>query len=119
MIGEAMHANFDRSVHNNALHFWTVFAANFFEFLLFSSVHWWTLIDIQNGHKQKSCLAFSAICCSGTTLFALLGLVTGWKLPRVRGLLLEVSDKGSQETLTGLIKCTDLPTSYHHTIRST
>ena len=95
IIGELMHSNLDRSMHNDALHFWTVFAANFSEFLLFSMVYWRTLLTIQNDRKRESSLAVSSICCSATTLSALAAIVTGRKLPRVRRLLLEVSDTRS------------------------
>ena len=81
------------SLHKEALHFWTVFNASFLEFLLFSLIYWLTLIDSKDHRKWRSGLTRSCILCSAVVLAALISLVTGWKLPWIRHLLLEVMKK--------------------------
>jgi hypothetical protein len=81
------------SLHKETLHFWTVFSASFLEFLLFSSMYWWTLISSKHHRKWISGLAGSSILCSAVVLMTVISLVTGWKLPWIRSLLLEVMEK--------------------------
>ena len=87
------YANPNCSLHNEILHFWTVFSASFLEFLLFSLIYWWTLIDSKNHRKWRSGLAGNSIICSAVVLGALISLVMGWKLPWIRHLLLKVMEK--------------------------
>lgn len=53
-------------------------------------MYWWTLIDSKDRRKWRSGLAGSSILCSTVVLAALISLVTGWKLPWIRHLLLEI-----------------------------
>ena len=87
------YANLNCSLHKEILHFWTLFSASFLEFLLFSLIYWWTLIDSKNHRKWRSGLAGSSILCSAVVLAALISLVMGWKLPWIRHLLLKVMEK--------------------------
>ena len=81
------------SLHNEALHFWTVFNASVLEYLLFGLIYWWILIKSKDHRKWRSGLAGSCILCSAVVLAALISLMTGWKLPWIRHLLLEVMKK--------------------------
>ncbi len=91
-IAELMHAHLGRRLYNEALHFWTVFAANFSETLYFSSIYWWTLYQLQSDRKWKSSLTVSAICSSLVSLSTLVALVVGQMYPWIRSpLLSEVS----------------------------
>lgn len=92
-IVELVYTDPNCSLHNEALHFWTIFSASFLEFLLFSLIYWWTLLDSKDHRKWRSGLAGSSILCSAVVLAALISLVTGWKLPWIRYLLLEVMQK--------------------------
>ncbi len=92
-IVELAYANPNRSLHKETLHFWTVFSASFLEFLLFSLIYWGTLIDSKDHRKWRSGLAGSSILCSAVVLAALISSVTGWRLPWIRQLLLEVMEK--------------------------
>ena len=87
------YANPNCSLHKEILHFWTVFSASFLEFLLFSLIYWWTLIDSKIHRKWRSGLAGNSILCSAVVLAALISLVMGWKLPWIRHLLLKVMQK--------------------------
>ncbi len=91
-IAQLMHAHLDCRLYNEALHFWTVFAANFSETLCFSSIYWWTLYRLRSDRKWKSPLAVSAICSSLVTLSTLVALVVGQVYPWIRSpLFSEVS----------------------------
>ena len=91
-IAELMHAHLDCRLYNEALHFWTVFAANFSETLCFSSIYWWTLYRLQSDRKWKSPLAISAISSSLVTLSTLVALVVGQMYSWIRSpLFSEVS----------------------------
>ena len=92
-IVELAYANLNCILHKETLHFWTVFSASFLEFLLFSLIYWWTLINSKDHRKWRSGLAGSSILCSTVVLAALVSSGTGWKLPWVRHLLLEVIGK--------------------------
>jgi len=83
-IAELIHAHLNCRLYNEALHFWTVFAANFSKTLYFSSIYWWTLYRLQSDRKWKSSLAVSTICCSLATLSALVALVVGQAYPLIR-----------------------------------
>lgn len=87
------YANRNCSLHKEALHIWTVFSANFLEFLLFSLIYWSILIDSKDHRKWRSGLAGSSILCSVVVLGTLISSVTGWKLPRIRYRLREVMEK--------------------------
>lgn len=89
-IVELAYANLNCNLHKETLHFWTVFSASFLEFLLFSLIYWWTLINSKDHRKWRSGLAGSSILCSTVVLAALVSSGTGWKLPWVRHLLLEI-----------------------------
>jgi len=89
-IVELVYANLNCSLHKESLHFWTVLSASFLEFLLFSLIYWWTLIDSKDHRKWRSGLAGSSILCSAVVLAALISSVTGWKLSWIRHLLLEI-----------------------------
>ncbi len=92
-IVELAYANPNCSLRKDALHFWTVFSASFVEFLLFSCMYWWTLISSKDHRKWRSGLAGSSILCSAVVLAALISSATGWRLPWIRPLLLEVMEK--------------------------
>jgi len=92
-IVQLAYANSNCSLRKDALHFWTVFSASFLEFLLLSLIYWWTLIDSKDHRKWRSGLAGSSILCSAVVLAALISSATGWKLPWIRLLLLEVMEK--------------------------
>ena len=81
------------SLHEEALHFWTVFGANVLEYLLLNLVYWWTLIDSKDHRKWTSGPAGSSMLCSVVVAAVLVSLVTGWKLPWIRLLLIEVMEK--------------------------
>ena len=92
-IVELTNANRNRSLQKEALQIWTLFSATFLEFLLFSLIYWSTLIDSKDYRKWRSGLTGSSILCSAVVLAALISSVTGWKLPWIRYLLLEVMEK--------------------------
>lgn len=83
--------NLNCSLHNEVLHFCTIFGASFLDFSLFSLIYWRTLVDLHNDRKWRSGLAACLWFCSAVALSALISLVKGWKVPRNRRLLLEVS----------------------------
>ena len=92
-IVEFAYTNPKCSLHKDTLHFWTVFNASFLEFLLFNLIYWWTLMECKDHQKWRSGLAGSCIIGSAVVLAALMSLATGWKLPWIRHLLLEVMKK--------------------------
>ena len=89
-IVELAQANLECRSHDKVLHFWTVFSASFLEFLLLSFIYWWTLINSKDHRKWNSGLAGSSMLCSVIVLAVLIFLVTGWKLPWIRPVLLKV-----------------------------
>lgn len=84
IIGELIRAHLSCRLYNEALHFWTVFAANFSETLYFSFIYWWTLYEVQSDRKWKSSLAVSTICCSLAAFSTLVALMLGQTYSLIR-----------------------------------
>ena len=94
-IMKVAYTNSNCSLHQETLHFWTIFNASFFEFLLFSIIYWWTFIafNLENHQKWRSDLTGRAILCFIVVLTALIFLRTGWKLSWIYDLLFKIMQK--------------------------
>jgi len=117
-------ADRNRSLHNEALHFWTVFSASFLDFTLFGVVYGLILININktardasipDNRRRRSGVSGSFICCSADALLALVILGAGWKLLWIQSLLLEVSkDENPRLKDSTNIVNKDLSSAHHH-----
>ncbi len=82
-------ADRNRSLHNEMLHFWTVFNASFLNFTLFNVIYELILININktardafilDNWRRRSDVSESFICCFADALLALVILKARWKL---------------------------------------
>ena len=88
---DTLHANFELSWQDEALHFYIIFSATFVDFLLFTLVHWQTLNFLHSRRKWQSSLMECVTRCFMIAVLALMFLVIGWRVSEIRRLLLDVS----------------------------
>jgi len=75
--------------------FWTISGTSFLHFLLFGLAHISLLNNLSLARKWTSPLASRYIACFVVVFVSLISLSVGWRVPRARDLLPEVSENGT------------------------